>query len=114
MRTCVFCQIPHSDGSRSIAADNFTLVGMDHNVVGWRAMIVASLNRTCPSLPNLHGAILRARHHPFSFAMKGNACDVSRVALKRQKRVRIRRFDVIELDRVVASGGEKALVGGDA
>lgn len=46
--------------------------------------------------------------------MKGNACDVSRVALKRQKRVRIRRFDVIELDRVVASGGEKALVGGDA
>jgi hypothetical protein len=46
--------------------------------------------------------------------VEGNARDVARVALKCEERIGIRRLDVVQLDRMVAGGGEEALVGGDA
>lgn len=46
--------------------------------------------------------------------MKGDASDVGRVAVKGEDRIRVRRLDIVELDRVVACGSEVALVGRDA
>ena len=46
--------------------------------------------------------------------MEGHAGDVSRVALKGEHGIGVRRLDVVELDGVVAGGGEVALVGRDA
>jgi hypothetical protein len=43
--------------------------------------------------------------------MESHTSDVGRVAVKSQDCVRVRRLDIIELDRVVSSGGEVALVG---
>lgn len=43
--------------------------------------------------------------------MESHAGDVGRVAVKSQDCVRVRRLDIIELDRVVSGGGEVALVG---
>jgi hypothetical protein len=45
--------------------------------------------------------------------VKGHACYVAGVPLESQQRVRVRRFDIVELDGMVASGGKVPLVGGD-
>lgn len=74
-------------------------------------MVITSLNCPCPRLPDLDGAVLGASHHPFSLAVKGDTSDVARMALESQQRVRIGRLDIVELDRVVARGGEVSLVG---
>lgn len=46
--------------------------------------------------------------------MEGYACDVARVSIEGENRIGVCRFDVIELDSVVAGGGQVAFVGGDA
>ena len=46
--------------------------------------------------------------------MEGYAGDVAGVAFEGEACVRVRRLDVVKLDRVVARGGEEAFVGGDA
>jgi hypothetical protein len=46
--------------------------------------------------------------------MEGHARDVRRVAVKGEDGVGVGRLDVVQLDRVVSSGGQIALVGGDA
>lgn len=114
MGTVVLSQIPHPDTSRPIAADDLTLVGVNNHVVGWAAMVVASLNGSSPCLPDLDGPVLGASYHPFPLAVKRDACDIPGVALKCQQRVRIRRLDIIQLDGMMASGGKVSLVGGDA
>lgn len=45
--------------------------------------------------------------------MKRNARDVGRVSVKGEDGIGVRRFDVVELNGVVARGGEVALVGRD-
>lgn len=114
MRAVVLGQIPHPDAARPVAADNLALIGVDDNVVGGASVAITALNTTGSRFPNLDRAVLGARHHPLSLAMEGDAGDVSRVTLKRQQRVRVGRLDVVELDGVVAGGGEEALIGGDA
>lgn len=114
MGTVVLSQIPHPDTSRPIAADDLTLVGMNHHVIRRTAMVVASLNRSGPRLPDLDGPVLGASYHPFPLAVKRNTCDVSSVALKCQQRVRIRRLNIVQLDGMMASGGKVSLVGRDA
>lgn len=111
MGTVVLGQVPDSHAARPIAAYNLTLVWVDYNIIDRTAMVIASLNCPCPCLPDLDGAVLGASHHPFSFAVKGDTGDVSRMALESQQRVRIGRLDIVELDRVVARGGEVSLVG---
>ena len=46
--------------------------------------------------------------------MEGYACDVPGVAFERKQGVRVRRFDIVELDGVVAGRGQESLVWGDA
>lgn len=46
--------------------------------------------------------------------MEGDAGDVRRVAFESKDGVRVRGLDLIELDGMVAGGGEEALVGRDA
>lgn len=46
--------------------------------------------------------------------MESNARDVRRVALEGEHRIGVRRLDLVQLDSVVASCGEEALVGRDA
>jgi hypothetical protein len=43
-----------------------------------------------------------------------DAGDVGCVAVESENSVRIRRLDIVQLDGMVARGGEVALVGGDA
>ena len=114
MGTVVFGQVPYPDASRAIAANNLALIRVYDNVVDGMTVIVASLDGSCSCLPDLDGAVLRARDHPLALAVKGNSCDIARVALKGQERVRVRGLDVVELGRVVARCGEKSLVGRDA
>lgn len=110
MRAAVLGQVPDSDTSAVITADDLALVWVDNHVVDWRVVVVAALNGASASFPDFHGAILGAGHHPFSLAVECNAGDVVGMALKRQDRVRVGGLDVVELDAVVACSGKKALV----
>jgi hypothetical protein len=83
---------------------------MNNYVIDRRAMGIASLDRTTPGLPDLHCAIFRACDHPFSFAVECDTCDVACMAFEGEERVWVRRFDVVELDRMMASSGKEAFV----
>lgn len=107
-------QVPDADVAGAVAADNLALVGVDGDIIGRAAVAVAALDGAGARLPDLDGAVLGARHHPLALAVEGDAGDVARVALKRQQRARVGRLDVVELDGLVAGGGEVALVGRDA
>jgi hypothetical protein len=87
---------------------------MDDYIVDGDAVGVVALDIAAARVPDLDGAVLGARDQPLGLAVKGDARDVGRVAVEGQDRIRIRRLDVIELDGVVARGGEVALVGRDA
>jgi len=106
----VLGQVPHAYAAVAVAADDLALVGVDDDVVGGAAVVVAPLYGPAPRLPYLDGAVLGARHHPLALAVEGYARDVARVALEDEQRVRVGGFDIEELDRVVAGRGEEALV----
>lgn len=110
----VLGEVPDPDAAGAVAADDLALVGVYDDVVGGAAVVVAALDGAAAGLPDLDGAVLGARDHPLALAVEGDAGDVARVALEGEQRVRVGRFDVEELDRVVARGGEEALVGRDA
>lgn len=110
----VLSKVPDTDAALAIATDDFALVRMDHDVVGGTAVVVGALDLATACLPNLDGAILGAGHHPLAFAVEGDAGDIASVALEGKQRIRVRRLDIVEFDRVVACGGEEALVGRDA
>lgn len=114
MRARILRQIPHADVARPVAADNLALVRVYDDVVGGTPMAVAALDRARPRLPDLDRAVLGARHHPFPLAVKRNPGNVARVALKRQQRARVRRFDVVEFDRLVSRRRQEPLVRRDA
>jgi hypothetical protein len=114
MRACVLGQIPKPDAPRSVAANDLALVRVDYHVVRWGAMVVAPLYCARPCLPYFDSAVFRACHHPFSLAVKGDACDVARVALKDKVWRWIGVSDFKELDCVMAGGGKISLVGRDA
>lgn len=86
---------------------------MYHDIVDSAAVVVAALDGATACFPNLDGAILGACDHPLALAVECDARDVARVALEGQQGVGIGRFDVEELDGMVAGGREEALVGGD-
>lgn len=114
MRAIVLRQIPDPHATAPIAANNLSLVRVDHDVVDRGPMVVVPLDRPAPRLPDLDGAVLGRRHHPLSLAVEGHARHVSRVTLEGEHGVGVRRLDVVELNGVVARRGEVALVGGDA
>lgn len=114
MGAAVLGEIPDPDAARPVAADDLALVRVYYDVVRGAAVVVAALDGAAAGLPDLDGAVLGARDHPLALAVEGDASDVARVALEGEQGVRVGRLDVEELDRVVAGGGEEALVGRDA
>ena len=90
MGAVVLCQIPNSYAARTVAADDFTLVGVNHNIIRGAAVVVASLDGPRPGLPYFDSAVLRTCDHPFSLAVESDAGNVSRMTFKCQQRVWVR------------------------
>jgi hypothetical protein len=101
MGTDALAQVPNTDHTGVIAADEFTLVWMNNNIIDCRSVNVIALQATSPCIPNLHGAVLRASDHPFSFTVKCDAGDVIRVTFKSNHGIGISRFDIEQFDIVV-------------
>lgn len=114
VRACVLGQVPKPDAPCSVAANDLALVRVDDHVVCRGAMVIAPLYCAGPCLPDLDGAVFGACHHPFSLAVKGDACDIAGMTLKDKMWCRVGIPDFKELDCVVAGGGKISLVGGDA
>lgn len=110
MRAVILGQVPDSDTSTTIAADDLALVRVDNYVIDWAAVAVAALNSAAAGLPNLDSAILRAGNHPFALTVERNAGDVVGMALEGQDWVWVCRFDIVELDAVMTSSCEESLV----
>jgi hypothetical protein len=114
MTAFVLAQIPDSYCARAIATNEFSLVWVDDHVVDWTAVVVIPLHAASSSIPNLDSTIFRGRHHPFSLAVKGDACDIVCVSFECEDGARVGGLDIVELDGVVASGGEIAFIWRDA
>jgi hypothetical protein len=110
----ILAQIPDPHIAPAITANELALVRMNNYIVDGRAVRVVPLDAARARIPYLDRAVFGARHHPLALAVERDACDVGRVAFEGQDGVRVCGFDLVELDGVVASGGEEALVGGDA
>jgi hypothetical protein len=114
VRAAILGEVPNPHAPAAVARDDLTLVRVDDDIVGRKVVAVGALDGAAARLPDLDGAVLGARDHPLALAVEGHARDVARVALKLQHGVRVRRLDVVELHRVVARGGEVALIRRDA
>lgn len=114
MGAVVLREVPDPDAPGPVAANDLALVGVDYHVVGRALVVVTPLDRARSRLPDLDGPVLGARDHPLALAVEGDTGDVAGMPLERQQRVRVGGFDVVELDGVVARGGEEALIRGDA
>lgn len=110
----ILSQIPEPNAAAPIAADNLALVRMDNDIIDGGSVVVAPLNHTGAGVPDLDGAVLGARDHPFAIAVECYARDVARMALKDRSGSGVRGANVEQLYCVVASSREVALVGGDA
>lgn len=87
---------------------------MDDDVVDWRTMVIASLDRTTASLPDLDCSILRTCDHPFTLAVESDTRYIACVSLECENGDWVGRLDIVELDIVVTGRREESLVGGDA
>lgn len=114
MRALVLPQIPNPYVAPSIARNQLPLIRMNDDVVNRGAMQIIALDTARARIPDLHRAVLGARHHPLPLAVERDAGDVARVAVEGEYGVGVRGADVVKLDIVVSGGGEIALVGGDA
>lgn len=110
----ILSQIPDSHCPTPVTTDDLSLVRVDHDIINRRGVVIAPLYGPRPGFPYLHGAVLRRGYHPLALAVEGHAGDIALVALEGEDGVGVRRLDVVELDGVVAGGGEVALVGRDA
>ena len=114
MGAIVLSQVPNTNTSSAITANNLALVGMNDHIVDRAAVRVASLDGTTSSLPDLDKAIFRACDHPFSFTMKCNTRDIASMAFEGEERVGVGGLDIVELDRMVTSSRKETLVRRDA
>ena len=114
MGTIILGEIPDTNTTATIATNDLALVGVNDDVVGGAAVVVAALDGAAAGLPDFDGTVLARSHHPLALAVKGDASYVAGVALEGQQRVGIRRLDVKQLHGVVAGGSQEALVRGDA
>ena len=114
MGAFVLAQVPDAHVSPTVTADQLALVRVDDHVVDGHAVGVVALHAARARVPDLYRAIFGARHHPLALAVKRDAGDVGRVALEGEDRVRVRRLDLIQLDRVMARRSEEAFVGRNA
>lgn len=109
-----FTQVPNPDNTSAIAANEFALVGVDYNVVDRSFMRVIALQAACTGIPDFNRTVFRAGDHPLPLAVKRDAGDVVRMAVEGHDRIGIGRFDVIQLDIIVAGGCQVPFIGGDA
>lgn len=114
MSANTLAQIPDTDHSGVVTADELALVGVDNNIVDGGTVDIVALEATGTCIPDLHGSILGASDHPFALAVEGNTGDIVRVTLESNHRVRVGRLDVEQLDIVMAGGREESLVRSDA
>lgn len=114
MRASVLGQIPQSDASGAVAADDLSLIRVDNNVVCRRSVVVASLDGSGTGFPDLDGSVLRACYHPLALAVEGHAGHVAGVALEGHEGLRVCGTNVKEFDIAVAGSGEVSLVRGYA
>jgi hypothetical protein len=110
----VLAEVPDAHVAPAVAANELALVRMDDYIIHRCAVRVVALDAACARVPYLDSAVLGARYHPLALAVERNAGDVGRVAFEGQDGIGICGLDLVELDGVVAGGGEEALVGGDA
>lgn len=110
MRAVVLGEVPDSDATSTIAADDLSLVWMDNYIIDWTAVVVAALNRATAGLPDLHCSIFGASNHPFAFAVECNACDVAGMTLEGQERVWVSGFDIVEFDAVVTCSRKETFI----
>lgn len=96
-------KIPDADRTRTVAADEFSLVRMDDDIVDSSFVNVVALKTASASVPDLDRTIFRASDHPLALAVKRNASDVVGVSVERHDRIRIGGFDVVEFDIVMTS-----------
>ena len=78
----VLGEVPQPDAPGAIAADDFALVRVDDNIIRRGPVVIATLDGAGSRLPDLHGAVLGARHHPLALAVKRDACDVPGVTFE--------------------------------
>ena len=90
----ILSEIPDADTAATVAADNLALVGMDDDVVGGAAVVVAALDGAATGLPDLDGAVLARGDHPLALAVESDAGDVAGVTLEGHQRVRVRRLHI--------------------
>ena len=108
-----FGKIPDTDRPAVIAANQFSLIRVDHNVIDRGLVDVVALETPGASIPDFDGAVLGAGHHPLSFAMESHAGDVAAMALEGHGWVGVGGLDVEELDIMASCCGEETLVRGD-
>jgi hypothetical protein len=114
VRALVLAQVPDAHIPPAVTANQLALVRVNNDIVHGDTVSVVSLHVAAARVPDLDGAVLRRRHEPLALAVERHARNVGRVPVERQDRIGVRRLDVIQLDCVVARGGEVAFVGGDA
>lgn len=107
-------KVPDANHASAITADQFTLVGVNDNVINRSPVHVVALQGAGASVPDLDSPVLRACNHPFAFAMECDTGDVAGVTFEGHHWVGVGGLDIIEFDIVVSAGGEKTLVGSDA
>lgn len=114
MRAIVLRQIPYPHTATSITAYNLSLIRVYNHICYWGPVRITPLNRTTPSLPYLHATIFGARDHPFPLTVEGNASYIPGMTFESEEGIRIRGFDIVELNGVMTGGGKESLVRGYA
>lgn len=107
-------QVPDANHAPAITTNQFSLVGVDDDVIDRELVSVVALKAATADIPDFDGAVLGASDHPFALAVECDSGDVTGVTLKSHQWVRVARLGVKQLDIVVARNGEIFLVGGDA
>jgi hypothetical protein len=77
-------------------------------------MSVVALYIAASGVPDLDRAILGRGYEPLRLAVESDAGNVGGVTLERKDRIRIRRLNIVQLHRMVASSSEVAFVGRNA
>lgn len=127
MAAFVLSEVPNADISTTIAGDQFSLVGVDDNIINWNSVRVVALNMSTSCIPDLdcscrvsvyskqngcngEPTVFRRSDHPFSFAVESHTGYITGVALKGEHCSGIRGFDIIQFDGMMPGGSQEALV----
>lgn len=114
MTALVLSQVPDPHIPSPITANQLPLVRVNNHIIHRDAMGIVPLHIAAARIPDLDRAVFARRHQPLGLAVECDARDVGRVTVEGEDGVGVRRFDIVELDGMMAGRGEVALVGRDA